>query len=150
MVHSSLFIEFLPLLPLLPCPVMKPHKQIGVAIIWDSQGKILIDRRLDKGDMAGLWEFPGGKIEPGETVAECIEREIKEELAIEIRVGECLTIVKHHYNNFEVTLFVHHCQYLGGTPKAIACQEFRWVRIAELDGYNFPQANTQIIRALQP
>jgi mutator protein MutT len=126
-----------------------PHKQIGVAVIWDSQKRILIDRRLDKGEMGGLWEFPGGKIELGETVAECIEREIREELEIEVSVGEPLIIVKHHYNNFKVTLFVHHCQYLGGTPKPIACQEFRWVRIAELDGYRFPQANTQIIRALQ-
>ncbi len=130
-------------------PFDLPHKQIGVAVIWDRERRILIDRRLDKGEMAGLWEFPGGKLEAGETVAECIEREIREELEIDIAVGDRLIIVKHHYNNFKVTLFVHHCQYLSGTPKPIACQEFRWVRIAELDGYQFPQANTQIIRALQ-
>ena len=64
------------------------HKQIGVAVIINQQGKILIDRRKQAGEMGGLWEFPGGKIEPGETIKECIQREIKEELDIQIAVGE--------------------------------------------------------------
>ena len=104
------------------------HKQIGVAVIYDSQGKILIDRRQQGGEMGGLWEFPGGKIEAGETIEECIQREIKEELAIEISVGERLTTIEHTYDTFQVTLYVHDCQYVSGTPQTIECEEIHWIR----------------------
>ncbi len=67
-----------------------PHKLIGVAVIWNAQGQILIDRRRPEGVFGGLWEFPGGKIEPDETVEDCIKREIKEELGKGIEVGEHL------------------------------------------------------------
>jgi mutator protein MutT len=126
-----------------------PHKQIGVAVIRNQQGKILIDRRLPQGDMAGLWEFPGGKIEPNETIKECIKREIREELGIEIRVGPRLITIAHRYPNFEVTLFVHDCQYLSGEPQPIECEEIRWVTVTEIERYTFPEANTQIIATLQ-
>jgi mutator protein MutT len=126
-----------------------PHKRIGVAIIRNKQGQILIDRRLAKGEMAGLWEFPGGKIELNETVEECIKREISEELAIEVEVGDRLVTIDRTYSNFEVTLFVHHCQYLSGEPQPIECEEIRWVTLAEISNYTFPEANTQIITILQ-
>ena len=126
-----------------------PHKRIGVAIIRDRQGKILIDRRRQEGEMGGLWEFPGGKIEKNETVEECISREIKEELALEIAVGKCLTVVNHTYSAFEITLFVHECQYLGGKPQPIACEDICWVNLEEIDRYNFPEANREIIATLK-
>lgn len=125
-----------------------PHKQIGVAVIRNQQGKILIDRRRKQGEMGGLWEFPGGKIESNETVEECIKREIKEELSLEIAVGKCLTVVNHSYSTFEITLFVHECQYLGGKPQLIACDEISWVNLEELNQYNFPEANQEIIATL--
>ena len=126
-----------------------PHKRIGVAIIRNRQGKILIDRRRKKGEMGGLWEFPGGKIEKNETVEECITREIKEELALEIAVGKCLTVVNHIYSAFKITLFVHECQYLGGKPQPIACDEICWVNLKEINQYNFPEANREIIATLK-
>jgi A/G-specific adenine glycosylase len=126
-----------------------PHKQIGVAVIWNDQKQILIDRRLESGLLGGLWEFPGGKIELGETIEACIAREIKEELGIEIEVGEHLITVEHAYTHFRVTLNVHHCRHLGGEPQAIECQEVRWVTLDELDGFPFPKANTRIIEALR-
>ncbi len=126
-----------------------PHKLIGVGVIRNDLGEILIDRRLSKGEMAGFWEFPGGKIEPTETIEECIRREIEEELAIAVSVGSRITTIDHDYVKFKVTLFVHECQYLAGEPQAIACQEIRWVTIAELDRYNFPAANYQIIESLK-
>jgi 8-oxo-dGTP pyrophosphatase MutT (NUDIX family) len=64
-----------------------PHKHIGVAVIWNDQDEILIDRRKQEGLLGGLWEFPGGKIEPEETVEACIRREIQEELGIQVEVG---------------------------------------------------------------
>lgn len=126
-----------------------PHKKIGVAVIWNDRQQILIDRRLDSGLLGGLWEFPGGKIEPGETIEACIAREIREELGIDVEVGEHLITVEHAYSHFRVTLNVHHCRHLGGEPQAIECQEIRWVTLDEIDRFPFPKANTLIIEALR-
>jgi 8-oxo-dGTP diphosphatase len=126
-----------------------PHKQIGVAVIWNQSGQILIDRRKASGTMGGLWEFPGGKIEAGETVAECIVREICEELAIEISVGAHLITIDHTYSNFQLTAIVHHCQHLSGIPQPIESEEVRWVKVSDLNNYQFPAANVAIIRAIQ-
>lgn len=126
-----------------------PHKIIGVAVIWNNLEQILIDRRRAEGAMGGLWEFPGGKIEPGETVEECIQREIYEELGIEIAVGEHLITIDHTYTELRVTLTVHHCQHLAGVPQALECDEIRWVNLADLEHFAFPKANVQIIAALK-
>ncbi|MGA7933255.1 MAG: A/G-specific adenine glycosylase [Kovacikia sp.] len=125
-----------------------PHKIIGVAVIWNDTGQILIDRRPQTGLLGGLWEFPGGKVEPQETIEACIKREIQEELGIEIEVGDRLIIVDHTYTHFRVTLNVHHCRHLSGEPQPIECDEVRWVNLSDLDQYPFPKANIQIIEAL--
>lgn len=126
-----------------------PHKQIGVAVIWNQSGQILIDKRKVGGAMGGLWEFPGGKIEVGETVADCITREIREELAIEITVGEHLVSIEHTYSTFQITLIVHHCQHISGVPQPIESDEIRWVEVGELTQYEFPAANVAIINAIK-
>ena len=126
-----------------------PHKTIGVAVIWDEQQRILIDRRRPEGLLGGLWEFPGGKLEPGETIEECIKREILEELAIDIEVGDRLITIDHAYSHFRVTLTVHHCRHLSGVPQPLECDEIRWVTLEEIDQFPFPKANTQIIAALR-
>jgi mutator protein MutT len=126
-----------------------PHKQIGVAVIWDRVGQILIDKRKAGGSMGGLWEFPGGKIEAGETVADCIVREIREELGIEISVGEHLISIDHTYPNFQLTLIVHHCHHISGTPQPIESDEVRWVNVRALGNYQFPAANVEIINAIK-
>jgi A/G-specific adenine glycosylase len=136
-------------IPMTEAKAPLPHKVIGVAVIWNAQGEILIDRRKQDGLLGGLWEFPGGKLEAGETIAECIVREIQEELGIAIAVGDELIVVEHSYTHFRVRLQVHHCQHLSGTPQAIECDEVKWVTLAELDHYPFPKANVQIIEALR-
>ncbi|MEP0916536.1 A/G-specific adenine glycosylase [Leptolyngbya sp. DQ-M1] len=125
-----------------------PHKMIGVAVIWNEQ-RILIDRRKAEGLLGGLWEFPGGKVEPGETIEQCIKREIQEELSIEIEVGEHLITVDHTYTHFRVTLNVHHCRYVSGEPQPIECEEIRWVTVDQLPEFPFPKANIKIIEALK-
>jgi 8-oxo-dGTP diphosphatase len=126
-----------------------PHKKIGVAVICNQSGQILIAKRKAGGTMGGLWEFPGGKIEPGETVAECIVREIQEELAIEITVGEHLISIEHTYPTFQITLIVHHCQHISGIPQPIESDEICWVGVKDLNNYQFPAANLAIIEAIQ-
>lgn len=125
-----------------------PHKQIGVAVIWNDQGEVLIDRRLEEGLLGGLWEFPGGKIEANETIPDCIKREIKEELGISIEVGDHLITLNHAYTHFRVTLNVYHCRYLAGEPQPIECEEIRWVKPEQLSQFPFPKANTKIIDAI--
>ena len=126
-----------------------PHKRIGVAAIADAQGKILIDRRKQEGLLGGLWEFPGGKIEPGESAEDCVRREIKEELGIEIEVGSRLITIDHAYTHFKVTLNVFNCTHLSGDPQPLESDEVRWVTLNEIDEYPFPKANSQIIEALK-
>lgn len=126
-----------------------PHKLIGVAVIWNEQGQILIDKRRQEGLLGGLWEFPGGKIEAGETVEECIKREILEELAIEVEVGKHLITLDHAYTHFRVTLNVYHCSHLRGEPQPLECDEIRWVTLDEIDQFPFPKANEKIIAALR-
>jgi 8-oxo-dGTP diphosphatase len=126
-----------------------PHKQIGVAVICNKSGQILIDRRKLGGAMGGMWEFPGGKIEAAETVADCIVREIREELGIQIAVGEHLISIEHTYPTFQITLIVHNCQHISGIPQPIECDEIRWVNVSDLDKYQFPEANSAIIKAIQ-
>ncbi|MEL6326860.1 MAG: A/G-specific adenine glycosylase [Cyanobacteria bacterium J06626_23] len=126
-----------------------PHKIIGVAVIYGQGGRILIDRRKQEGLLGGLWEFPGGKVEPGETLEACVRREIKEELDIEIEVQSQLMTVEHAYTHFRVTLNVFNCLHLSGEPKPLECDEIRWVTLAEIDQYPFPKANGQIIEAIR-
>ena len=126
-----------------------PHKQIGVAVITDDQGKILIDRRKQEGLLGGLWEFPGGKIEPGESFEDCVVREIKEELGIDIAVQDRLITIDHAYTHFKVTLNVFNCTHLSGEPQPIECDEIKWVTLGEIDDYPFPKANGQIIDAIK-
>jgi A/G-specific adenine glycosylase len=126
-----------------------PKKVIGVAVIWNGDRQILIDRRRPEGLLGGLWEFPGGKLEPGETIPECIRREIKEELDIEIVVGDEFIVVEHTYSHFHVTLHVHHCTYLTGDPKPLECEEIRWVTLDQIEQFPFPKANLRIIDALR-
>ncbi|XTZ10228.1 MAG: 8-oxo-dGTP diphosphatase MutT [cyanobacterium endosymbiont of Rhopalodia yunnanensis] len=126
-----------------------PPQKIGVAVIYNEDGQILIDRRLKKGLLGGLWEFPGGKFEPNETVEDCIKREILEEIDIEIGIEEHLITLDHAYTNFKVTLIVHRCRYLTGEPKPIRCEKICWVTLDEMSNFSFPNANTKIIKLLQ-
>jgi mutator protein MutT len=126
-----------------------PHKIIGIAVIWNDAGQILIDQRKPGGKMGGLWEFPGGKVELGESIETCVAREVEEELGIQIAVGDSLMTIDHDYTEFTLTLHVHHCRHISGVPQTIECDEIRWVMPAELGQFTFPAANDMIIQALQ-
>ena len=126
-----------------------PFQVIGVGLVFDRAGRVLIDQRLEEGLLGGMWEFPGGKQEPGEAIADTITRELREELAIEVAVEEELIRLDHAYGHKRLRFIVHLCRHLAGEPQALASQQVRWVAPAQLDSYPFPAANARIIAALR-
>jgi len=134
--------------PVKDAPRDLPFQVIGVGVVLNQAAQVLIDQRLNEGLLGGLWEFPGGKQEPGEPIEATIARELREELAIEVEVGEELISIEHAYSHRKLRFVVHLCRWLSGDPQPLACQQARWVQPAELVNYPFPAANTRIIAAL--
>ena len=126
----------------------KPHKHIGVGIIEGDDGKVLIALRPENVMLGGLWEFPGGKQEEGESIQQTVERELKEELGVEVHAYKEFMKLKHVYSHFSITLHAFNCKLLSGTPKPKSSQEIRWVNISELEEYPFPKANKQLTEKL--
>ena len=125
-----------------------PHYDIGAAII-EKGGKILITQRPLDGMLGGLWEFPGGKQDAGETLEECVAREITEELGIEIEVGERFAKVNHAYSHFRITLHVYRCKPRKGRIRKIGIADYRWVTPDQLDDFAFPKADRVVIVKLK-
>ena len=125
-----------------------PFQVIGVGVVLNDAGEVLIDQRLEEGLLGGFWEFPGGKQESGESLEACITRELQEELAIAVTVGEELISVDHAYSHKKLRFVVHLCTWVSGDPQPLASQQVRWVKPAELKDFPFPAANARIIEAL--
>ena len=125
-----------------------PFQVIGVGVVLNTEGEVLIDQRLEEGLLGGMWEFPGGKQEPGETIQTCIARELQEELGIAVTLGDELITVDHAYSHKKLRFVVHLCTWLSGEPQPLASQQVRWVRPESLKEYPFPAANARIIEAL--
>jgi A/G-specific adenine glycosylase len=125
-----------------------PHHEVTAAIIRRGS-RILITRRPPKGLLGGLWEFPGGKLEPGEELEECLKREIREELGIAIEVGVCLASVGHAYTHFTITLHAFDCRYRGGRIQLLGIDDYRWILPRELGGFALPAADHKIIEILK-
>jgi mutator protein MutT len=113
------------------------------------EGRYLIARRKPGVHLAGLWEFPGGKRETGESLEDCLRRELFEELSIRVDVPIPFQIIRHDYPEKTVELHFFRCTIEAGQPTTVDCAELRWVYPYELDEYQFPQADRPIIEALQ-
>ncbi len=137
------------ILPRKPPRRKRPHYQVAAGLIRKGR-KLLIAQRPSAGLLGGLWEFPGGKQEAGETLEECLAREIREELSIEIAVGERLCCVEHAYTHFSITLHAFAAQYLSGQPQTLGCASWRWVEPSELSAYAFSRADRRVIEQLFP
>lgn len=135
--------------PVKDAPRPLPFQVIGVGVVLDGRGRVLIDQRLPEGLLGGLWEFPGGKQEPGEAIEATIVRELREELAIEAEVGEELITLEHSYSHKRLRFVVHLCRWLAGDPQPLASQQVRWVEPEGLAAFPFPAANARIIAALR-
>jgi mutator protein MutT len=112
-------------------------------------GKVLITQRPLGGHLEGLWEFPGGKLEPGETAAACLVRELQEELGVEVEVGVRIETLSHTYPEKTVRLHFFSCRLLRGEPAALGCSAFHWAGPEELKAHAFPAADARLLERLQ-
>jgi mutator protein MutT len=121
---------------------------VSAALIFHN-GKLLITQRHATAHLGGLWEFPGGKCEADETFEECLVREIREELGIEISVGELFAEIFHDYPEKSVHLKFFLCKMLRGEPQALGCAAFKWIGKTELTGHEFPAADARLLEKLR-
>ncbi|QXD17158.1 A/G-specific adenine glycosylase [Rhodocaloribacter litoris] len=125
-----------------------PHHDVAVGLVFDEQGRVLIQRRPPDGLLGGLWEFPGGKRRPGEPLEATCRRELYEELGIEVEVEAPFHRLSHAYTHFRITLHAFRCRLGTGTPASQNGEPVRWVPVAELKDYAFPRANRRLIERL--
>ncbi|MBC8205640.1 MAG: 8-oxo-dGTP diphosphatase MutT [Kiritimatiellales bacterium] len=135
-------------------PVMKkkkkvPHIVVGAAVTMNRKGEVLIAQRKQTDMLGGLWEFPGGKLEPDETIEECIARELKEELGINVEVGDFFMTVKHAYSHFTMTMHIYFAKILSGRPRPIHCADYKWVKIPDLGKHAYSKADLHVVAKLQ-
>ena len=122
---------------------------VAVGVVFNSTNHILIARRADHLHQGGLWEFPGGKVEPGETVLEALIREFKEEVSLQILDAKPFIKIHHDYGDKQVFLDVLLSRKFAGQAKEMEGQTVKWVNLDQLQHYPFPAANKAIIDKLQ-
>ena len=112
-------------------------------------GKLLITQRHASAHLGGLWEFPGGKREGNETFEQCLVREVREELGIEVEVGEVVESLTHTYPEKTVVLKFFRCRWVRNEPRALDCLDLKWVTAGELRDFEFPAADARLLQMLQ-
>ncbi len=115
------------------------------AALLKRDGHWLITQRLAGSHLAGLWEFPGGKQNEGESLEECLVREIEEETGLRVVVGEKKRDVVHHYTDQSVHLHFFSCRPIEGDPRPIGCADIAWIRPEEFADYAFPPADEPVV-----
>jgi len=126
--------------------VSQPHLIVTAAVV-ERDGRFLVTRRQDGAHLAGFWEFPGGKLEAGESHPDGLRREMREELDVEVEVGVEVLAVSHAYDDRTVELHFYACT-LGGEPAPRLGQQMRWVTRDEMRALSFPPADEELIRKL--
>lgn len=121
--------------------------EVVVAIIFQD-GKLFATQR-GYGEWKDWWEFPGGKIEPEETPKEALKREIREELATEIEVGDLLTTVEYEYPQFQLTMHCYLCSIISGQLSLLEHEDARWLAMNELDSVKWLPADVEVVRTLK-
>ncbi|UCE05730.1 MAG: 8-oxo-dGTP diphosphatase MutT [bacterium] len=125
----------------------RPHYHVAAGLISDG-GKILITQRPFNDTFGGLWEFPGGKQRAGETLEQCLIREIAEELNIKIQVDKKLMSVSHNYDHVQITLHLFLCTFLEGMPESKGVQDWKWIDYSKLNQFDFTEADQRLIKKL--
>lgn len=129
-------------------PETRNTVEVSAGLVFRA-GKLLITQRHTAAHLGGLWEFPGGKREPGETFEQCLVRELQEELGIEVEVGELVKCLTHAYPEKTVLLKFFRCRWILHEPRAIDCLDLKWVTAPELRDYQFPAADATLLEMLQ-
>ena len=122
--------------------------QVAAGLVFRN-GKLLITQRPPQAHLGGLWEFPGGKREPRESFKACLKRELREELGIEVAVGQLVASLSHAYPEKKVHLRFYRCTLMEGEPRPLGCPALRWVRPEELDNHDFPAADARLLDMLR-
>jgi mutator protein MutT len=125
-----------------------PATDVAAALVF-RHGKLLITQRHPRAHLGGLWEFPGGKREPDETFEDCLVRELREELGIEVEVGELVESLTHEYPEKTVHLRFFRCAWRQHEPRTLGCPAFEWITAPELDDYAFPAADARLLGILK-
>ncbi|WP_346351552.1 8-oxo-dGTP diphosphatase MutT [Oceanimonas sp. AH20CE76] len=128
---------------------VKKSVLVAVGVIENAAGEIFVCRRGESQHQAFKWEFPGGKVEAGETVPQALARELEEEIGIRVTVCEPLMRIEHDYGDKQVTLDIRRVTAFTGEPHGREGQPSRWVSVSELHSYDFPAANSPIVAKLQ-
>jgi A/G-specific adenine glycosylase len=126
-----------------------PHIIVGAAVVRNRKGDVLIAQRREEDMLGGLWEFPGGKQESGETIQQCIVRELKEELGVNVEVEDFLVTVQHAYSHFTMDMHTYFARIRSGRPRPLHCQDYRWVPIGGLRDFPYSKADLNIIAELE-
>jgi mutator protein MutT len=120
---------------------------VVVAAVIENDGRFFLTRRQPGVHLEGMWEFPGGKIDPDEAHEDALRREIREELDADVSVGELIFHTEHAYDDRTIALYFYRCR-LRGTPRPLLGQEMRWVPRKELPALGFPPADRELIEML--
>jgi mutator protein MutT len=127
-----------------------PRNTVDVAAgLIFREGRLLVTQRPVGGHLAGCWEFPGGKREPGESFEACLVRELREELAVEVEVLTLIETIDHAYPEKHVRLQFYRCRLVKGEPRPVECSDLRWIQQAELTDLEFPAADASLLCLLQ-
>lgn len=118
------------------------------ALIWDGD-RFMICRRPSHKKRGLLWEFVGGKLEPDETREQALVRECLEELDVTVSVGDLFLEVDHQYPDLHILLSIYHCRILSGTPVLKEHEDLKWIKVAEIDQYDFCPADGPVLEALK-
>jgi 8-oxo-dGTP diphosphatase len=130
----------------MPAPA-RPRKLVVAALI-EERGRVLLSRRRADQSMPLYWEFPGGKVEPGEPPADALAREVREELGCTVTVGRIHEVVFHAYPDFDLYMLVYRCRITAGAPAAVEVAEIAWVEPARLPDIELLPADLPLARQL--
>jgi A/G-specific adenine glycosylase len=121
----------------------KPHYFVAVGVVW-KKNRILISKRRENGLLGGLWEFPGGKIQPGENANICVIRKLNEILGVSVKPVRLLKQIKHAYSHFSITLDAYHCDFVDGSPRALQCDNWQWILPNKIADLPFSKVNHKL------
>ena len=126
---------------------MAPNLRVVCAVV-EQEGRYLITQRRATAVLPLLWEFPGGRVEVGESDEDALRRELMHRLGVDVRVGQMISYVHHPYERYAVDLYLYECELVGGKPTSCHVSDFRWVESSDFESYPFTPADEASVAQL--